>query len=124
MILGIGVDLAKVSRFDKLVNNEGFLNKYFHTEEIESIKKKGASASQSLAGRFAAREAFFKAIGTGFNGYNLKDIAVLNNKEGKPEIIPSDIVIKKLDNMGDNWRIHLSISHEKEYAVAQVIVEA
>ncbi len=124
MIIGTGIDLAKVSRFNKLLEKESFLNKYFHLEEIKSIHSKGAGAAQSLAGRFAAREAFFKALGTGFKGYALKDIKIINNPDGKPEIIPSEIVIKKLDTLGKDWNIHLSISHEKEYAIAQVILEA
>lgn len=124
MIVGTGIDLAKVSRFKKLLDREGFLERFFNSEEIESIMSKGEGAAQSFAGRFAAREAFFKALGTGFRGYDLKDISVLNTPEGKPEIIPSIKVKKELDKMGKSWSIHLSISHEKEYAIAQVIVEA
>jgi len=123
MILGIGVDLAKISRFKKLVNKESFLDKFFNIEEIDYINSKGVGAAQSLAGRFAAREAFFKALGTGFTGFSSKDITVINNPEGKPSIIPSNKVKDVLNNKGKNWNIHLSISHEKEYAIAQVILE-
>lgn len=124
MILGTGIDLAKVSRFQSLLEKDGFLNRYFLPEEIESIKSKGKGSAQSLAGRFAAREAFFKAMGTGFKGFDLKDISVINNSNGKPEILPSPKVVERLNKLGDNWKIHLSISHEKEYAIAQVILEA
>ncbi len=123
MILGIGVDLAKISRFKRLINKENFLTKFFNPVEIEYIKSKGVGASQSLAGRFDAREAFFKALGTGFAGFSSRDITVINNSNGRPSIIPSDKVKEVLDNKSDNWNIHLSISHEKEYAIAQVILE-
>ncbi|OQY36600.1 MAG: holo-[acyl-carrier-protein] synthase [Spirochaetaceae bacterium 4572_7] len=124
MILGIGVDIAKVSRFKNLTDRDGFLGRFFNSDEIDLILSKGATAAQTLAGRFAAREAFFKALGTGFNGFSLKDIDIINNSDGKPIIIPSDIVKKRLNSMGNSWRIHLSISHEVEYAVAQVVLEA
>ena len=123
MILGIGVDLAKISRFKKLVLKESFLTKFFNPSEIEYINNKGAGAAQSLAGSFAAREAFFKALGTGFRGFSSRDISVIRDPMGKPEIIPSDKLLNILKSKGDSWKIHLSISHEKEYAVAQVLIE-
>ena len=124
MILGIGIDMARVSRYTSFLEKQHFLDKYFHPVEIEYVKSRGAGAAQSLAGKFAAREAFFKALGTGFHGFSPKDISVINNENGKPEIEPNDKVKKELDSLGDNWKIHLSISHEKEYAIAQVILEA
>lgn len=124
MIVGTGIDLARVSRFKQLLNNRGFLNKYFHTNEIEYIESRGAGAAQSLAGRFAAREAFFKALGTGFKGFSPKDLNILVNENGKPYISPSDIVLKELEKISSGCKIHLSISHEKDYAIAQVILEA
>lgn len=124
MIFGTGIDLTKISRFEKLVDSSHFLEKFFNSVEIEYIKKRGAGSAQTLAGRFAAREAFYKALGTGFKGFNSKDITVLNNSDGKPYIEPSKKVSDKLNKLADNWNIHLSISHEKEYAIAQVILEA
>lgn len=124
MIIGIGIDLAKVERFQRLLNNKGFLKKYFHEEEVRYIESKGLSGAQSMAARFAAREAFFKALGTGFTGYSLKDIKIINNNNGRPEVVPGDNVIKDLNNINPNWKIHLTMSHEKEYAIAQVILEA
>lgn len=124
MILGIGIDLARVSRYSKFLEDDHFLEKYFHSKEIEYVLSRGMGAAQSLAGKFAAREAFFKALGTGFNGFSPKDISVINNKNGKPEIKPNKKVIKELDLLASDWKIHISISHEKEYAIAQVILEA
>lgn len=123
MILGIGIDLAKVSRYEKLLDKDGFLERFFPEEEIEYIRSKGAGAAQSMAGRFAAREAFLKALGTGFNGFSPKDIKVLNNENGRPEITVNKVIEDKLNSMAERWRIHLSISHEKEYAIAQVVLE-
>lgn len=124
MILGIGIDMAKVSRFRSFLDKPHFLNKYFHQDEIEYVKSRGAGAAQSLAGKFAAREAFFKALGTGFSGFSPKDISVFNADNGRPYIIPGNRVKQELDSMAENCTIHLSISHEKEYAIAQVILEA
>lgn len=123
MIKGTGIDLTKVQRYEKFLKDDRFLEKYFHEEEILHVKSRGAGAAQSLAGKFAAREAFFKALGTGFRGFSPKDITVINNNDGKPEIQPSSKVREVLDDLGQNWCIHLSISHEKEYAIAQVILE-
>lgn len=124
MILGIGIDLTKVSRYSSFLDNQGFLTKYFHADEIESVLSKGAGAAQSLAGKFAAREAFFKALGTGFNGFSPKDIKVSSLDSGKPIIIPNQKVIDRLNSISNTWSIHLTISHEKEYAIAQVILES
>lgn len=123
MIVGTGIDISQISRFKKFTENEHFLNKYFHIEEIEYIRSKGIGAAQSLAGKFAAREAFFKALGTGFSGFSPKDISIINNSDGRPVVIPGEKVTAKLNSMYKSWKIHLSISHEKEYAVAQVILE-
>lgn len=123
MIKGLGVDITRVQRYEKYLSDDKFLEKYFHLAEIEHVRSRGKGAAQSLAGKFAAREAFFKALGTGFKGYSPKDISVINNSDGKPSIEPSEKVRTVLDRLGDNWTIHLSISHEKEYAMAQVILE-
>lgn len=124
MIVGVGIDLAKVERFKKLLLNDGFLTKYYHSSEIDYIKSKGESGAQSMAARFAAREAFFKALGTGFSGFNLKDIRIDRDEKGRPIIVTGEKVKSILDSSYGSWRVHLSLSHEKEYAIAQVILEA
>lgn len=123
MILGIGIDLAKVSRYEKLLEKDGFLERFFPKVEVDYIRSKGAGAAQTMAGRFAAREAFLKALGTGFNGFSPMDITVINNENGRPEISVNKNIKTVLNNMADSWKIHLSISHEKEYAIAQVVLE-
>ena len=114
MLYEVITDLAKISRFDSLIQKDDFLEKYFNQIEIEYVKSRGKAGNSSLAGRFAAREAFFKALGTGFSSFSPKDITILNDSKGKPYIEPGDKVIQHLNRLAENWFIHLSISHEKE----------
>jgi len=121
-MLGIGVDICEVHRFDRLKENSAFLNKIFTDEEIAHCSKKKTS-SQCFAARFAAKEAFAKAVGTGFRkGVHFKDIQIKNDNFGKPYLDISgetDNTLKKI-NAG---KLHLSISHEKTSAIAFVLIE-
>ncbi len=123
MIFGTGIDITTISRFEKWISNEKFCNKYFAEEELEYIHGRGKGAVQSLAAGFAAKEAFGKALGTGIGGLNLKGITVLRNINGKPYIKVIGKVLGKLNSCGENPRIHLSLSHESQLAIAQVIIE-
>jgi holo-[acyl-carrier protein] synthase len=100
----------------------GLLERYFHSQEIAAALERGAAADQSLAGRFAAKEAFGKALGTGFEGIVLKDIMVINRHNGRPEIHVFGTALSALDKNGAN-RIHLSLTHEQDNAVAMVVLE-
>ena len=83
-IIGIGTDIIDNLRIKKLIRNRIFLNKIFTKNEI-FLSKKMTDKSSYFAKRFAAKEAFSKSLGTGFrNGLYFKDIAVINNKLGKP----------------------------------------
>ena len=122
MIVGTGIDIVKNARFEKWLKDERLLERFFHPDEIEYVKGKKASGVEHLAARFAAKEAFVKALGTGFVGINLKDICVHNEPSGKP--------VLKLNNTAEekfvqSWAafVHLSISHEREYTVAMVVLE-
>jgi len=98
-----------------------FLDKVFTANELEYCYKK-YSPYLSLAVRFAAKEAFIKAMGSG-SSLSLRDIEVINTRSGKPTIN----VNKKLEDLFDNHRImnaHLSLSHERDYGVACVILES
>ncbi len=114
MILGTGVDITEVTRLKKAVEKWGevFLNKVFTDEELVNAKTRG-SFYQHLAGRFAAKEAVFKALGDA--GLSWKDVQILNDKEGKPSC-------KILNSRGKGTSIIVSISHVKNYAVANAIV--
>jgi holo-[acyl-carrier protein] synthase len=99
----------------------GLLERFFHPREISAALSKPA-ADQSLASRFAAKEAFGKALGTGFEGIVLKDIMVINRHNGRPEIEVVGTALSALEKNGAN-RIHVSLTHEHDNAVAMVVLE-
>ncbi len=122
MIKGIGIDIVNVKRMEHWPEVEGILNRFFHPSEIDAVKERGHSAVLSLAARFAAKEAFGKAMGTGLRGMKLTDIEVINNHNGKPDIILHGKAEEAFWSNGGG-SIHLSLTHEKEAAVAVVIIE-
>lgn len=126
MICGIGVDIVQVKRFEKWINNPKMLERYFNPAEIMDSNQ-NQSISQKLiehyGARFAAKEAFGKALGTGIFGFNLTDIYVQNEKSGKPVLKVENTAEKKLKEMFGECKIHLSLSHEKDNAIAFVIIE-
>jgi len=100
----------------------GLLERYFHPRELEASLSRGKGGAHSLAARFAAKEAFGKALGTGLAGIVLKDIIVINSHNGRPEIQLVNTALGALENSGAN-RVHLSLTHEHEYAAAMVVLE-
>ena len=123
-MFGIGTDIIKISRIKKILREKKLLLRIFNNQEILNCKKK-INFSNCLAKRFAAKEAFSKALGTGIaKGIQLNEIIVLNKKNGKPFIKLIDktkrIVEKKLRNK--KYKISISISDEKMYAVAFVTI--
>ena len=122
MILGLGIDIVEVSRLEKWLNDKKLLERFFNKEELEYVLSKGDGASRSLAVRFAAKEAFGKALGTGLAGIELKDIAVANDKTGRPFLELSGTALQALKEKG-GAAIHLSLTHEKTTAAAVVIIE-
>jgi len=123
MIAGIGIDIVHVRRMERWRKNPGLLTRFFHPEELEAALAKGSGADMSLAARFAAKEALGKALGTGLAGIVLKDISVINHQSGQPEMYVYGTTLDVLIKSGAG-RIHLSLSHEEEYAVAMVILES
>lgn len=127
MVFAVGIDIIEVERIMRLKDayGEKFLNRVFSKGELNYClsKKNTKSAARSLAARFAAKEAFVKALGTGVSmGVSFKDIEVLSSPSGKPEILLHG-KSKELAEYNKIKSIHLSISHSKEYAVANVILE-
>ena len=114
MILGTGVDITEVRRLRQAVEKWGqdFLSRIFTKEELENAKTRG-SLYQHLAGRFAAKEAVFKALGD--KNLTWKDVEILNDKDGKPYCV-------LLNGKGRKMDVHISISHVKTYAVANAII--
>jgi holo-[acyl-carrier protein] synthase len=119
---GIGVDICEVDRFDRLKENDDFIKKIFSEEEINYCHPK-KNSSQYYAVRFAAKEAFLKAIGIGIGkGIHLKEIEVNKDDFGKPFIILHGETKQTFEKMNAG-SIHLSLSHEKNNAVAFVVIE-
>ena len=127
MILGTGIDLLKVSRIKKVLDKYGdtFLKKVFSEHEIKK-NKNIIFKTNKLAKSFATKEAFVKAIGTGFTKQiSFKDISLKNEKNGKPFIDLSNRVqeyIKKKTPNGYKTIINVSISDEKDYVISNVII--
>ncbi|MDR0399856.1 MAG: holo-ACP synthase [Treponema sp.] len=122
MIVGLGVDVIHVNRMERWRDIPGLLERYFHPQELSAALEKGAGANLSLAARFAAKEAFGKALGTGLAGIVLKDVMVVNRFNGRPEIRVFNTALKALERSGAQ-RIHISLTHERDNAIAVVILE-
>ena len=123
MIIGIGVDIVQIERVRKLVENYSeFMHQVFTAREIEFCQAKADSAS-SYAARFAAKEAMMKALSTGWNEkVNWLDIEVINEEQGNPILKIKGRTLKLMKKMGV-YQTHLSLSHERDYALAFVVLE-
>lgn len=123
MIVGVGIDMIEVDRvMEKITKTGGFREKVFSAREIsycESMKNPG----ENYAARFAAKEAFLKATGQGLTlGYNLSDIEIATDENGKPSLSLNGIFGKQATD--HHWKmIHVSLSHLKTVACAVVIIE-
>ena len=124
-ILGTGVDIVENARINKSLKNKKFINRIFTTNEI-LFSKKVKNKTAYYAKRFASKEAFAKAMGTGFrNDINFKDISIINNKLGKPSFVINEKlkkIIKKQFKI-NSFNFLLSISDEKKYSIAFVILQ-
>lgn len=121
MTAGHGVDLIEVARIKKALQRFGerFVNRVFDPKEIASARQ-FKDPSQYLASRFAAKEAFAKAVGTGFVGFAPRDVAVLREAGTPPRFEFSQRLLEKFPGLNPEKFI-LSISHVKETALASVI---
>ena len=125
-ILGTGIDIVDNYRLKKLLikKKSNFKNKIFTNNEIAYCEKK-SNITNCYSKRFAAKEAFVKALGTGIRkNINFKDIEVVNNHYGKPYLLINKRVINKIKTSFKvkKFNILLSISDEKKYAIASVII--
>ncbi|WP_240377429.1 holo-ACP synthase [Bacillus piscicola] len=117
MIYGVGLDIIELARIERLLlKSDRFEKRILTDEERERLRAySGRRKVEFAAGRFAAKEAFVKAAGTGISGtYGFQDINISNNSAGKPCLTFPDAA---------GMRAHVSITHSKEYAAAQVILE-
>ena len=123
-LIGNGIDIVDNLRIKKAIKNQKFIKRIFSKVEIDASKKIRNKIS-FFAKRFAAKEAFVKALGTGFtNKINFKDISVQNKNTGQPKIVLNDKVKKILNKKyGQNtFNIFLSLSDEKKHSIAFVIL--
>jgi holo-[acyl-carrier protein] synthase len=122
MVIGIGIDIVRIQRLKRWLAIPGLLERYFHPQELAAVLSNGKDGARSWAARFAAKGAFGKALGTGLAGIVLKDIIVINSHNGRPEILVINTALGALEKSGAN-RVHLSLTHEHEYAAAMVVLE-
>jgi|SRR5574344_1879511 holo-[acyl-carrier protein] synthase len=127
MIFGIGTDITEVRRFEKWVKGGEMITRFFNDEELfAGITGEHLNAAcQHYAVRFAAKEAFSKALGTGIFGFDLKDVWIVKNQNGRPYFKFGASAQKALESACGcaDPVVHVSLSHEKEYALACVIIE-
>ena len=122
----VGVDVLDVVRMEKFVQNERFLDKYFTEYEINYVHKKDKSSrsTQSLAGLYAAKEAFLKALGIGIGGgIDLNEIEINHTKTGKPVVrvvTPKAQIILSKHYVGN---IDISISHTDDVCFATCVID-
>ena len=125
-ILGIGVDIVDNKRIRGSLKNNKFKNRVYDIKELrQSILLK--NKVNYFSKRFAAKEAFAKALGTGFRmNLNLKDIVIMNDKKGKPYYVKTSKITKiiKKEFKVKNFNCFLSISDEKDYSTAFAIIQS
>ena len=120
MIYGVGCDIVEVARIRKVFDSEEKLRRCFTEKEINMLRGK----AQRIAGNFAAKEALAKALGTGFRGFALSDIEVLRDELGRPFISRDSWArVAKKTGVPRELRISISISHERNYAMAVCTLE-
>lgn len=124
MIVSIGIDIVEVYRINETIQRTPrFVERVFTERERAYCESKGAASAQSFAARFAAKEAFLKALKTGWRGrITWRDMEILNDAQGVPTMEIKGEARALLEKMGAD-KIHLSISHTTDHAVAQIILE-
>ncbi len=130
MILGIGTDLISIKRIEDMLEKQGerFIKKYFSDAEVLKAESFTVGKANVYAKRWAAKEAFAKALGLGFRGnISMKDISIVNDDNGKPSMIVYGGAKEELDKMipnGMKMNINLSMSDDTTMAMAFVILSA
>jgi holo-[acyl-carrier protein] synthase len=120
-IYSTGVDLAEIDRIERVLHEYGdrFTKRVFTPHEIAYCSRK-ATAASSYAARFATKEAVFKATGIGLSmGMRWRDVEVVNDMRGKPSVRLYGVAAERLQGK----KVHLSISHSRNLAIAMIVVE-
>ena len=118
---GIGVDIVSIQRIEKSLSKPSFVNMVYSQKEQQLFCKNGKMAVNSLGARWAAKEAFGKALGTGVRGFNLNEISVLCTENGKPYFEFCGKALEIVQQKGLTCQV--SLSHEKDTAIAFVVLE-
>ena len=122
MIIGIGADLCEISRMAALLSDTAFLKRFFDEAEQAYILSKGVYAAASMAGCFAAKEAFAKALGSGFYGIKPEEVVILHGENGAPYFDLQGGAMAAASTKGVRSS-HLSITHEAGIALAFAVLE-
>jgi len=125
MIIGHGIDLCGVDRIRRMVADHGdpFLDRTFTPAEVAYARRRKKGFEETLAGRFAAKEAVMKALGTGWrDGVEFIGIEILNEASGKPYVVLHGSTAEKATSLGiTTW--HVSITHTEDLAIASAVAE-
>ncbi|MCR4437634.1 MAG: holo-ACP synthase [bacterium] len=124
MVVGVGIDIIEIARVDEQVRRHGerFLTRVFAPEEVAYCERM-AHRAQHYAVRFAAKEATFKALGTGWqDGLSWQDVVLVNDHQGKPSVSLRGRAKELAERQGVT-QVHVSVSHSKESAAAVVVLE-
>ena len=124
-MIGIGTDILEIQRLEEAYRKHGrkFLEHFLTPDELKIADSKGMAISGFYAGRWAAKEAVSKMLGTGIGkDCSFQDINILNNEKGAPFVTLSGAAKAKANALGIS-KIHISISHEQNYCVAMVVGE-
>ena len=120
-----GIDIVEIRRISKIYDKFGinFLIKVLSNQELKIIPTQKKRRIDFVSGRFVAKEAIAKALGTGFrNGLSFKKVSVINDDYGKPEVILDRNIYEIFKKKIKDFNILVSISHEKKYCIASAIV--
>lgn len=122
MVIGVGCDIIEIGRMAKALERQAFIRRVFAASEIAYCQSRGKQAAASFAARFAAKEAVLKALGTGLRGGELTEIVVTNDALGQPQVELSGYHLQLARTKGAA-RIHISLSHSRDTAIAYVVME-
>ena len=125
MIVATGIDIVEIARIERVFARRGtrFRDRIFTEGEIAYCEPRGSKFA-SYAARFAAKEAMMKALGTGWsNGIGWRDVEVLRDEEGAPSIKLRGSALERFNGLGAS-RAHLSLTHSRDLAMAQVVLES
>jgi holo-[acyl-carrier protein] synthase len=125
MIIGHGIDLCGVERIRRMIRDHGdhFLDRTYTPAEVAYARRRKKGFEETLAGRFAAKEAVMKALGTGWReGVEFKGIEILNEPSGRPYVVLSGTTAEKAWALGiTHW--HITITHTEDLAIASAVAE-